>query len=399
MNEITYDLSRGDYYEEIEEFAQEVIAKAEQDHSKIITEYMQFIKREKLEELRSREEYIFDYLLLGVLANLYLNNVLETSRTTYVFMHKLIDFKDKYDKLTGIIDLLQGFLNTTLLYSAQREDYSYEFINKNDLAELIQWLAATGEYQEEIRRFKNWEEYFAAQFSVKVSYDLKYALNFAHWFQNRGVERLGNYTKNVKKFRQGEQSKHLWRQDILLRTKPEEEYHLNMLGAEIINKARRREFLAAEKKVVLAPSCMRKKSAAECRAEEKRLGLQCLHCERDCNINLIDSLGSQGSFEVVIINDDYDFNYYFKQWRAQKKVGLIVITCALKLLLVQYQLQRFNIPSQSLLLDYCGCQRHWSQEGSITNIDLDKLLVKLQKNPGDKFIQMNIYDNQEERRE
>ena len=395
MDGITYNLNAGNYYDDIKKFAQEVITKVEQDHGKIIRDYMDFIAAEEIEEVRTHKEYLFEFLALGVLANLYLNDVLETSKTSYVFMQNLLKLKDQHSKLEKIIEWLQKFLNTVLLHSAHRNDYNYEFVNKDDLKELLQWLEATGEYEEEVLRFKNWEQYFDSKFSVKVSYDLKAAMSLAEWFVEQAQEKLGQYTKNVEKFRKQEQSKHLWRQDILLRTKPEREYHLNMLGAQIMNQVWRPKFLATTNKVILAPTCMRAKNGPECQAEETELGLQCTHCDRDCNINLIDSLGSQGEFEVVIIDPAHNFADYFSQWRDQRETGLIVIACALNLLLLNYKLQRFNIPGQALILDYCGCQLHWSTEGMTTDIDLDELLATLRESPQDKFIQMSIFDNGE----
>ena len=393
MDGITYDLKAGDYYDDIKEFAQEVVAKVEKDHSKIIKEYRDFIAAEEIEEVRDRKEYAFELLALGVLANLYLNDVLETSKPYYVFMQNLIKFKAQHSKLEKIIEWLQSFLNTVLLHSAHRDDYNYEFVNKDDLKELLQWLEATGEYKEEVLRFKYWERYFDNKFLVKVSYDLKAAMKLAEWFEEQAQEKLGHYTKNVKKFLKQEQSKHLWRQDILLRTKPEREYHLNMLGCQIMNQVCRPQFLVTNNKVILAPICMRAKNEAQCQAEETELGLQCTHCDRDCNINLIDSLGSQGEFKVLIIDHTHDFDDYFSQWQDQKHTGLIVIACALNLLLVNYKLQRFNIPGQALILDYCGCQLHWSEEGVTTDINLDELLATLRESPQDKFIQMSIFDN------
>lgn len=392
MNKITYDLEEGNYNNQIREFAQEVVAKVEEDHAKLITDYMNFIEQKNIEKLRSRNEYIFEFLSLGVLANLYLNDVLATSKASYSFMSKLIEWKEKHNKLESIIKLVQKFLNTVLLHSVQREDYSYEFINKRDVTELIKWLEATDEYQEEVKRFQNWLNYFANNLSVKVSYDLKGALTLAAWFQKQSRQRLSKYTKSVKRFVQGEQSKHLWRTDILLRTKPELEYHLNMLGAEIIDRAQQNKFLETAEKVLLVPTCMRNRAKGECRAKKTEVGLQCTHCERDCNINLLDGLGKQSGFEVVIINHSQKFSDYFRQWSQQDQTGLVVITCALNLLLADYQLRRFNIPGQVLLLDYCGCKMHWSEEGLITKVDLDRLLTKMQQDPQDKFIQLNIFE-------
>ncbi|MGM0501986.1 MAG: DUF116 domain-containing protein [Bacillota bacterium] len=393
MEEITYNLEQGHYYEDINHYSEQLIANLEQESSKIITEYMNFIEEEEIEDLRNREEYLVEFLALGVLANQYLNDVLETSTSSYLVMQKLFDLKNKYNKLEKVMKLLQGWLSTLLLYSEDRENYNYEFINKEDLKSLIQWLAATGEYEELIKRFKKWQQYFNTKFSVEVTYDLKTALELALWFKEHSKKALGKYTKNVEEFLTKKHHRYVWSENVMFCAKPEIEYHLNMAGIEIINKVLWEEFLAAEEKIILAPICMRNRSAQNCQAQENDLGLQCTHCDRDCNINLISSLGSQGEFKVVLVDQHSNLQSYLEAWENQKQIGLIAISCVLNLLSSSYQLRELNIPAQFIALDYCGCKQYWSKEGVVTDINLDKLLEIIKADPGDKFIQMRFFSD------
>ncbi|MGM0369357.1 MAG: DUF116 domain-containing protein [Bacillota bacterium] len=391
MEEITYGLNSGDYYEQVNQFSKQVKMKIEQESAPIITDFMEFIERQEIEELRTRDEYLFEFLALGVLANIYLNDALKTAKSSYLILQKLVKLRNKYSKLKPVIDFWRGILSTILLYSDKRESYNHEFVNKDDLKQLIKWLAATGEHKEIVHRFKIWEQYFKTKFSIKLSSDLKVALNLANWFEEQAKEELGAHTKNVERFLEEDARDHLWSDDLLLCAKPELEYHLNMVGAEIMNQALRDDFLATEKKIVLAPVCMRNKTAQECQAQQEEVGLRCTYCDRDCNINLISSLGSRGEFEVVLINHSSDFSKYLKQWAKQSEVGLIGITCVLNLLAAGYELQKLNISGQCIVLDYSGCKQHWSPKGVVTEINLDKLLQTIRLNPNDKFVQMRFF--------
>ena len=394
MKEITYNLETDSYYEDVNYYSKEVIAKIEAESSEIITDFMDFIADEELERLRTKEEYLFEFLVLGVLANQYLNNALETSKSSYLVLEKVKKLKTKNSKLVSLIDRIWGSLSTWLLHAEDRSDYSYEFVNKNDFKKLLQWLRVTGKYQLEVERLSKWKEYFNSKFSVEVSYDLKIALNLALWFKEKSKKRLGKYTRNIESFLKNKQHNYLWKSDVMLCSKPEIEYHLNLVGAEIINQSARSDFLATEEKIILAPTCMRNRSAESCQAEEKVKGMKCTHCDRDCNINLISSLGNQGEFEVLLIDHASDFANYLNALKNNNNLGVIIITCALNLLLAGYQSKKFSIPAQIIPLDYCGCNKHWCQGGVATDINLDQLLEVLQADPNDKFIQMRFFNDQ-----
>ena len=57
-----------------------------------------------------------------------------------------------------------------------------------------------------------------------------------------------------------------YREDFLFCSRKEVEYHLNMVGAQIMNEAYRKEFLKTKEKGLLLPSCMRIKDEKNCKA-------------------------------------------------------------------------------------------------------------------------------------
>lgn len=48
----------------------------------------------------------------------------------------------------------------------------------------------------------------------------------------------------------------IWRKDVIFCVSRRAEYHLNMVGAEIMNRAYRERFIKTPKKAVLLPACM-----------------------------------------------------------------------------------------------------------------------------------------------
>lgn len=65
------------------------------------------------------------------------------------------------------------------------------------------------------------------------------------------------YYRTVTAFVQQQTPFYRWREDRFSCLRSRVEYHLNMVGAEILNRAFRDEFLTAERTTVLLPGCMR----------------------------------------------------------------------------------------------------------------------------------------------
>lgn len=73
---ITYSLKSGnvnsdDYYKDISKFTDEVINNSSDLSKKIIESFKKYIEQNKIEKLRSTEEYMLEFLIIGVLWQLY----------------------------------------------------------------------------------------------------------------------------------------------------------------------------------------------------------------------------------------------------------------------------------------------------------------------------------------
>ncbi len=149
-----------------------------------------------------------------------------------------------------------------------------------------------------------------------------------------------------------------------------------MVGAELMNRAFRNEFLKSETKVVLVPGCMRGRREGECKAVKVKEGLICNECLPGCRVNQLRNLGKKYSgdngFEVYIIPHASDLSLWSPQ-SGRPKRGVIASACVTTLVEGGWELKRYDVPAQCVLLDYSGCKKHWHSVGFPTLLNIREL--------------------------
>jgi hypothetical protein len=53
---------------------------------------------------------------------------------------------------------------------------------------------------------------------------------------------------------------------------------------------------------------------------------------------------------------------------------LVAVACLLNLVPGGYEMRELGLNAQCVLLDYCGCIKHWHPEGFPTDLNIDRLL-------------------------
>jgi hypothetical protein len=139
----------------------------------------------------------------------------------------------------SVADSARGVMATVFLSPVDHESCPHPTLDH--LGRLLNWMAATGDYVQEVRRLRNWRDYWAGQPPEVIAADITMAIVFSDWFAERSLAVLGKYTPNVERFLKEKQPGHRWKEDVIFSARRRVEYHLNMVGAEIMNRAFREE--------------------------------------------------------------------------------------------------------------------------------------------------------------
>lgn len=372
---ITYSLKNGnvnsdDYYKDVSKFTDEVMKNAEDLSKDIIKDFKKYIDESKLEELRTTEEYMLEFLIIGVLWQLYSDDAMSLACFPKKVLTELNELRQKSEDIKTKVDVVRGILSTIFLMPNDNYNSNAALTYEN-FDKLINWMSVSGEFNEEVKRFLNWRKYIFHIGEEKTKVFFTIAVTLALYFNARSEAALGKYTSKVDEFLKNEYPRHKWKEDIILCSRQKVEYHLNMVGAEILNRTFTENFLKATKKKLILPVCMRYKGQNECKAKATEEGYVCKHCEAMCRVNKLTKFGERNGFEVLIIPHA---SSAFKNSNIEYgKVGVVGVACVLNLLEGGYKARRFNMIPQCVILDYCGCKNHWDDKGIVTDINLDKL--------------------------
>ena len=384
MYVITYSLrenyNQSDaFYQELSNFSAEVLAEINTLTHTAVEGYTAYHMQEEELKLHSREEYGFELLVLGTLWEIYSGDASELDEVPQQLLAGLTMLRKQGGTLKPGIDFIRGILSTIFL-SPDLYDHMFKLdVSLKHLDKLLDWLTATGEFNQEVIRLRQWEGYLST-LHVKDAVDiLATAITLAVWFKDKSEEALGRYTENVDRYLNEMRPEHYWREDIIFCGRRRTEYHLNMVGAEIMNRAYRERFINAPKKAVLIPACMRLLPADECKGRTDDTGFHCAGCTFECGVFKLTKLGKVKRFNVHVVSHESSIsanreNPVF----LDSDTGVVGVACVLNLISGGWLLDDMNVPAQCVFLDYCGCKNHWSREGIPTEINVDQLMRVLE---------------------
>jgi hypothetical protein len=366
---VTYSL-HGEFYRDVAALADEFVGQM----GSLPEAYLAFARDH--EQPRSRAEYGYEALVLGVLWKVYAARAAGLNDPARRMLTGLVHIRQGSACLKPAADALRGLFGTLVLTPFRYSGSGIPDFSPARLDGLLGWLGATGDYDETIKRLRGWHDFLAGLPDATKTWDA--ILCLVVWFEARSLEVLGRYTSNVETFLEKTHPRYRWREDAIFTGRPRVEYHLNMLGTELLNRAFREAFLQTKKKIVILPPCMRTRSEDECKAVSTPLGEHCAACTPGCHVHQATKLGEKYGFEVFIMPHEISvFSGGGRKPTAAGMVGIVGVSCPLTNPSGGWETRALGIPAQGLLLDYCGCRWHWHEEGIPTGVDFGRLLELL----------------------
>jgi hypothetical protein len=377
METITYSIKKDkknseEYYKDVHVFTNEFLSHAENSLKPIALDFIDYLRTYKLEEIREIEEYILELLSFGILWRSYANKALKVKRAPFITLARMSEWRKKHQQVKPIIDFIRGIFFTFFLLPTVNNKKMPPIPKLEQIDHVCKWFEATGEFREQALRFIRWRAFWGTLYFedlIKYFYTIE---EFTNWFEVRSKDVLGKYTENVESFLRRSKKSYRWREDRISCTRTRLEYHLNMVGAELLNRAFRSEYSDAKTKVVLVPGCMRGRPADKCEAKKVTEGLQCEGCLSSCHVNQLREMGKKHDFEVYIIPHASDLSLWGPS-KDRPARGVVASACVTTLVEGGWELKRYDVPAQCVLLDYCGCKKHWHHEGITTELNIREL--------------------------
>lgn len=365
------------FYKQIAFFANEVSQKGKQQLGDIIAAFNAFNSRTEADVPALSDEQLVDMLVTGVLWIEYKQHVKNRLHLKAAFLKGLYRIRNTSPLIKKLSDQWRGRLASRWL--TKKSESKAELSRKNML-KLCHWLSATNEFNSELKQIKSWVHYFHSLSPALASQQLQRIVDFALWFRDAAHNQLGNYTSGVHSFLTTHHSRYYSREDYFFTSRHEAEYHLNMIGAEMMNQSMRADFLKTERKILLLPSCMA--SGKHCMAKMNETGLSCSKCTPECRVREISEKLDKEGITTCLIRHTTGFKDDLKKYAKQKHTGIIASACVLNLLMGGLEMKRLNIPAQCVYLNYSACRNHWNPKGIPTNIDL----LRIQRIAGNKAL-------------
>lgn len=374
---ITYSLKADDttselYYQTIRQFAQAVAAFIKQRLASLVERYTQY-QSEHGGRVPATEEACLDLLALGVYWCEYGQRAVKMSQPTIGILSCLAGLRLKGGFRKAVADRLRGMI-LTFSFDRQPTTNQPKCFTVSDACRLIAWMRAVGDFAPEADRLRALVDLLKQEPTTLAASDLAGIADCAQWFAEQSLVTLGCYSSGVEQYLSTAYQSCRWHEDVVYCARERIDYHLNMVGAELLNRALRSDFLRTGRTELLLPGCMRAKTAGECQAKPDQLGLKCTGCTPGCRVHQLTLLGARQEFQVRIAAHESEVlaDGGAERLRAED-VGVVGVACVPNLISGGWKLQAHGIPAQCVLLECSGCQKHWRQECTPTDLNLRQL--------------------------
>ncbi|MCL4303580.1 MAG: DUF116 domain-containing protein [Anaerolineae bacterium] len=383
---LTYSLrlearNSNSYYTAISALTDQWLAHAQSVVGDLINEFQRFRRTAGLPE-HSPAEDTFELLVLGVLLREHSRHAAGLPAWTAHLLAGLVTWQDRWPWAEGMIKAVRGFIGGLIAPrewngTATPKNGQEATAGDGAVTCLLHWLRAHGQGTQ-ADRLAVWLDYLKTIGPERAQAAISQSLALAGNFARESEAALGQYTTGVESFRTAVKPQLRFRYDSELVLRTRLEYHLGMLGTELLNRSYRAPFLATPHKIVIVPPCLRTRpdtgpAEDRCQALQTPLGAKCQGCEPNCRIHQLTRLGEKAGFAVYSIPDDELQKVCLASGKTGGSIGVVGLSCALTNWSAGWEADRLGLPAQGLLLDYVGCRQHWCRHGCSTDANFNKL--------------------------
>ncbi|HOI86870.1 MAG TPA: DUF116 domain-containing protein [Lentimicrobium sp.] len=362
------------YYADLEAWAPGVLEKLHTEMGGIAEAFRKYQTRVSDDPADTIPEYLLEALLAGSFWNIYGGYAQAASDTLLDVMQQLAKLRKSEGLTAKTADAARGVLELTLMENP-KDQHQFLLPGTAGLARLIRWMEASGEFDREAYRLRQWLNFFSEQEDTYAFVSLIVMRNTARWFSKSAARAMGKYTPGIESFNEHFRKNHSLREDAIAVLRDESEYHLGMFGVWVINEAMRENFLKTPAKMLLIPACLRA-HFTECKASKTSRGEVCNGCTENCQVNRLTREGKKYGFGVLMLGHRSDLSAWAPAPGKDQQTGIVGVACLTTLISGGYELKRLGIAAQCIPLDHSGCT-HWTSTTQVTSVNMGELYYRL----------------------
>lgn len=332
--------------------------------------FKEYIQLNQIEEVRSEIEYGLELLLLGVYLKHYATYATNLGKVQGFLCEKVCVARKSVKHGKVILSKVKGEMSRRYLLKNSKGVWQ-----ECQLSQLVYWMRATGEFEEEALRLEEWERFLVGQKRITwVRLKVK-LLKLVEDFEKQMEKGFADYLKGVEPFRSKEESRYERREDRIFCMQPKVMYYLNMIGAQWLNEAYRSAYIKAKKHIIFLPGCMVFRGKENCKAISKNGSYVCQGCTKTCAVNQVTQIAETYQVKTAILYHESELNR--QKVKENETIGVVGVACILSLISGGFKAKRLGYAPQCVLLDYCGCENHWYDKRKVTQINKEQLIKLL----------------------
>lgn len=154
------------------------------------------------------------------------------------------------------------------------------------------------------------------------------------------------------------------REEEYYRRTTRERYLVELLACVVMGRQFWDDFAARRDTVLILPDCLRRRGDA-CARKSTRYGPRCAACDPQCAIHRMTVAAAR--YGAAAYFSELDHAKQFRRLARGKYKGLSVlgVACIWMLAAGMRAAEEAGVPSQGVLLNYCGCE-HWTDDPIVT---------------------------------
>jgi hypothetical protein len=124
--------------------------------------------------------------------------------------------------------------------------------------------------------------------------------------------------------------------------------------------------------VLILPDCLRRRGE-ECERKRSRAGMRCTACDETCAVGRMTVAAAKRGAGAVFSTGEHGKQFRRLQRGRFRDLSVIGVACIWMLASGMREAEEAGVPSQGVLLNYCGCE-HWADQPHVTDAVVERVV-------------------------